>query len=60
MECVDVTGAAALLAWEGAAPATLVFVFVCAAIMGGMVIYMHRENIRRLKNGTEYRFGQKK
>ena len=53
-------GAAALLAWQGATPATLVFVFVCAAIMGGMVIYMHRENIQRLKAGTEYRFGQKK
>ena len=52
--------ALALLAWQGATPATMAFVFVCAAIMGGMVIYMHRENIKRLKDGTEYRFGQKK
>ena len=38
-------------------------VVVCtvgAAIMGGMVIWMHRSNIQRLKNGTEYRFGEKK
>lgn len=52
--------AVALLLWQHAAPATVAFVLVCAAIMGGMVIYMHRENIRRLKAGTEYRFGQKK
>lgn len=52
--------AVGLLAWQKATPATMAFVFVCAAIMGGMVIYMHRENIQRLKNGTEYRFGQKK
>ena len=31
-----------------------------AAILGGLVIYMHRANIRRLLNGTEYKFGQKK
>ena len=38
-------------------------VVVCtvgAAITGGMVIWMHRSNIQRLKNGTEYRFGEKK
>lgn len=50
----------ALLAWRGAAAGTLAFVGVCTVIMAGMVIYMHRENIQRLKNGTEYRFGQKK
>ena len=31
-----------------------------AAIMGGMVIYMPRSNIQRLKDGTEYRFTKKK
>ena len=37
-------------------------VVVCtvgAAIMGGMVIWMHRSNIRRIRDGREYRFGQK-
>ena len=46
-------------AWQGANTATLVFVTVCAAFMGGMVIWLHRSNIQRLKNGTEYRFGSK-
>ena len=36
------------------------FTTVCALIMGGLVIWMHRENIKRLRNGTEYKFGQKK
>ncbi|MDO5602582.1 MAG: glycerol-3-phosphate 1-O-acyltransferase PlsY [Oscillospiraceae bacterium] len=31
-----------------------------AAVMGGIVIFMHRQNIKRLLNGTEYKFGQKK
>ncbi|MBP1558640.1 MAG: glycerol-3-phosphate 1-O-acyltransferase PlsY [Oscillospiraceae bacterium] len=31
-----------------------------AALMAVLVIYMHRANIRRLLNGTESRFGQKK
>ena len=37
-------------------------VVVCtvgAAIMGGMVIWMHRSNIQRIRDGKEYRFGQK-
>lgn len=46
--------------WQGANPVTLVFVTVCAAVMGGMVIWLHRSNIQRLRAGTEYRFGQKK
>ena len=33
---------------------------VCSAIMAAMVIWLHRSNIERLKNGTEYRFGEKK
>ena len=39
-------------------PALLDGVF--AAVCGAIVLYMHRANIRRLLNGTEYRFGQKK
>ena len=27
--------------------------------MAAMVIWLHRSNIERLKNGTEYRFGEK-
>ena len=30
-----------------------------AAIVGGMVIWMHRTNIQRIRDGKEYRFGQK-
>ncbi|MDD3430242.1 MAG: glycerol-3-phosphate 1-O-acyltransferase PlsY [Oscillospiraceae bacterium] len=33
---------------------------VLAAVMGGLVIFMHRSNIGRIKNGTEYKFFQKK
>ena len=29
------------------------------SIMGGMVIWMHRSNIQRIRDGKEYRFGQK-
>ena len=47
-------------AWQGANLPSLVFIGVCAAIMGGMVIYMHRSNIQRLKDGTEYRSTKKK
>ena len=47
-------------AWQGANLPSLVFIGVCAAIMGGMVIYMHRSNIQRLKDCTEYRFTKKK
>lgn len=32
----------------------------CAAVIGGLVVWLHRSNIRRIKNGTEYKFGQKK
>ena len=47
-------------AWQGANLPSLVFIGICAAIMGGMVIYMHRSNIQRLRDGTEYRFIKKK
>lgn len=32
---------------------------LCAAVMGGLVIWMHRSNIQRIAQGTEYRFGAK-
>ena len=47
-------------AWNGASTGTLVFIGICSVIMAAMVIYMHRSNIQRLREGTEYRFGQKK
>ena len=33
-----------------------VFTALCAAVMGGLVIWMHRSNIQRIRNGTEYKF----
>jgi len=33
--------------------------FAFFTIMGGMVIWMHRSNIQRIRDGKEYRFGQK-
>ena len=30
-----------------------------AAIMGGMIFYMHRSNLQRIREGKEYRFGKK-
>lgn len=48
------------LAWQGANLPTLAVSGLCTAVMGVMVIWMHRSNIRRLRDGTEYRFGQKK
>lgn len=41
----------------GASVATAV---LGAAIVGGLVIWLHRANIQRIKNGTEYKFFQKK
>ena len=46
--------------WQGADAMTVVYIAVCSVIMAGMVIYMHRSNIQRLRDGTEYRFGEKK
>ena len=45
---------------HGADAATVAFSTGCCAIMAAMVIWLHRSNIERLKNGTEYRFGEKK
>lgn len=44
----------------GANLPTLLFSTLCCVIMATMVIWLHRSNIERLKNGTEYRFGSKK
>lgn len=45
---------------RGANLPTILFSTFCCVIMAAMVIWLHRSNIERLKNGTEYRFGQKK
>lgn len=37
-----------------------VWTTLCAAAVGGLVIWLHRGNIERIKNGTEYKFGKKK
>ena len=44
---------------KGFAAGDLAVCVVGAFIMGGMVIYMHRANIQRIRAGKEYRFGQK-
>ena len=44
---------------KGFAAEDLAVCVVGALIMGGMVIYMHRANIQRIRAGKEYRFGQK-
>lgn len=38
----------------------VLFTTLCALAMAVLVVWMHRANIRRLLNGTEYRFGEKK
>ena len=47
-------------AWKGTDVVSLAFITVCCALMGIYVVWLHRSNIQRLKNGTEYRFGEKK
>ena len=44
---------------EGFAVGDLIVCVVGAAIMGGMVIWMHRANIQRIREGKEYRFGSR-
>lgn len=62
----SVTMAAAypILTWvycglKGYAVGDTVVCVAGALIMGGMVIYMHRSNIQRIRAGKEYRFGRK-
>ena len=38
----------------------ILFTTLCALAMAVLVIWMHRANLKRLANGTEYRFGEKK
>ncbi|MBU3819377.1 MAG: glycerol-3-phosphate 1-O-acyltransferase PlsY [Candidatus Faecalibacterium intestinavium] len=44
---------------QGLAVRDLVVTTVGAAIIGGMIIYMHRSNLQRIREGKEYRFGKK-
>ena len=44
---------------RGYAVQDLLICLVGSLIMGGMVIYMHRSNIKRIREGKEYRFGKK-
>jgi acyl phosphate:glycerol-3-phosphate acyltransferase len=46
-----------LAAWAITGHATLT---VVTAALGTLAIYKHKDNIKRLLNGTEHRFGQKK
>ena len=55
--CLVPTGMVSLL--KGFAADDLIVCVVGAAIMGGMVIWMHRANIQRIREGKEYRFGSK-
>ncbi len=42
-------------------PSNLCIIHTClVAVTSVLLIYMHRENIKRLKNGTENKFGKKK
>lgn len=46
--------------WSWYTHRSILFTTVCAFIMAVLVIWMHRANIKRLLNGTEYKFGEKK
>lgn len=48
------------LLWSWHTHRSLLFTGVCTTLMAVLVIWMHRANIKRLINGTEYRFGEKK
>ncbi|MEG0229031.1 MAG: glycerol-3-phosphate 1-O-acyltransferase PlsY [Oscillospiraceae bacterium] len=38
----------------------IIYATVCAALMGGLTVFMHRGNIKRLMNGTENKLSKKK
>ena len=44
--------------FRGYSAADLTVCAIGSAIMGAMVIYMHRSNIQRIREGKEYRFGR--
>lgn len=48
------------LLWSWYTQRSLLFTSVCTVLMAVLVVWMHRANIQRLLNGTEYRFGEKK
>ena len=45
--------------YRGLAAGDMAVCFVGALIMSILVIYMHRSNIKRIREGKEYRFGKK-
>lgn len=45
--------------YQGLPVRDLAVTFAGSAIMGCMVIYMHRSNLKRIREGKEYRFGKK-
>lgn len=48
------------LLWSWYTQRSMLFTGVCTVLMAVLVVWMHRANIQRLMNGTEYRFGEKK
>ena len=48
------------LLWSWYTQRSLLFTGVCTVLMAVLVVWMHRANIQRLLNGTEYRFCEKK
>lgn len=48
------------LLWSWYTQRSLLLTGVCTVLMAVLVVWMHRANIQRLMNGTEYRFGEKK
>lgn len=46
--------------WSLHTQRSTVFTGICTVIMAILVVWMHRANIKRLMNGTEYKFGEKK
>ena len=44
--------------FRGYSAADLTVCAIGSVIMGAMVIYMHRSNIQRIREGKEYRFGR--
>ncbi|MFV0352074.1 MAG: glycerol-3-phosphate 1-O-acyltransferase PlsY [Oscillospiraceae bacterium] len=48
------------LIWALITHRPVVFCTVFSAIVAGLVVFMHRANIKRIINKTEYKFGEKK
>ena len=58
--CAAAYPAVTFLYFHFVAGRDVVLTTCCAAVIGGLVIWLHRSNIQRIKNGTEYKFGRKK